>query len=219
MTAGEATHAQGGLDLRKTAMWAFLGSECLFFGALISTFLLYRNRFESGPGPEIFDVPFTSVSSFVLLMSSLTMVLAHNAAGRNDRRQLQVWLAATALLGLVFLSGQVFEFTSFAEEGLVLGSCTAEERQALAEASEIVREEDGPRRCGTPFSSSFYLLTGTHGAHVMVGVLMLSAMFILARRGSLSSSRGMNVELIGLYWHFVDIVWIVIFTLVYLLQI
>lgn len=216
MTTG-TTHAPAGLDMRKTAMWAFLGSECLFFGALISTFLLYSNRFAPGPGPEIFDIPFTSVSSFVLLTSSLTMVLAHNAATRNDFRQLQVWLAATALLGLLFLSGQVFEFTSFAEEGLVLGSCTAEERQAVEDT--IGQEGGGPRGCGTPFSSSFYLLTGTHGAHVLVGVLMLSALFILARRGSLSNSRGMNVELIGLYWHFVDIVWIVIFTLVYLVQV
>ncbi len=91
---------------RKTAMWVFLGSECVFFGAMIATFLLYRNTTNGAPGSEIFNVPFTSASSFVLLMSSLTMVLAHNAWERNDQRQLRLWLMSTAGLGMVFLGGQ-----------------------------------------------------------------------------------------------------------------
>ncbi|MFQ5948480.1 MAG: heme-copper oxidase subunit III [Acidimicrobiia bacterium] len=179
--------------MRKTAMWAFLGSECLFFGSLISTFLLYRTRVGDGPtAEELFDIPFTSVSSFVLLMSSLTMVLAFNAFQRRDMRQTRIWLLATALLGMTFLSGQVFEFTQFADEGLTLSV--------------------------SPFGSSFFLLTGLHGAHVAVGVLMLIAMFFMSLGGKLRHGEGMNVELVGLYWHFVDVVWIVIFTVVYLLQ-
>ncbi|HSF84275.1 MAG TPA: heme-copper oxidase subunit III [Acidimicrobiia bacterium] len=186
----------GGHDVhktRKTAMWVFLGSECLFFGSMIATFLLYRNTTEGGPGAELFNVPFTSASSFVLLMSSLTMVLAHNAFERKDSRQGRVWLAGTALLGSIFLAGQIFEFTEFVHEGLTLST--------------------------SPFGSSFYMLTGFHGAHVAIGVMMLAAMFILSLTGRLNDEHGLNVELVGLYWHFVDIVWIVIFTVIYLLQV
>ena len=178
--------------VRKTAMWVFLGSECIFFGAMISTFILYRNNTNGGVGSEIFNIPFTSASSFVLLTSSLTMVLAHNAFERRDMRQTRVWLAATALLGTTFLSGQIFEFTEFIHAGLTLPS--------------------------SPFGSAFYMLTGVHGAHVAGGVLMLSAMLLLSLGGRLYDDRGLNIELVGLYWHFVDIVWIVIFTVVYLLQ-
>ena len=180
--------------IRKTAMWVFLGSECIFFGSMIATFLLYRNTTNGGPtAGDLFDIAFTSASSFVLLMSSLTMVLAHNAFERRDRRQLRVWLAATALLGATFLAGQIFEFTEFVHEGLTIST--------------------------SPFGSSFYMLTSFHGAHVAIGVMLLSAMFILSLSGRLYSDRGLNVELVGLYWHFVDIIWIVIFTVVYLLQV
>jgi cytochrome c oxidase subunit 3/cytochrome o ubiquinol oxidase subunit 3 len=178
---------------RKTAMWVFLGSECFFFGAMIATFLLYRNSTMDGPGSEIFSIPFTSASSFVLLMSSLTMVLADNAFQKNDQRQGRIWLIGTALLGITFLAGQVFEFTEFVHEGLKIST--------------------------SPFGSSFYMLTGFHGLHVAGGVLLLSLLVAFSFRGRLSNDQGMNVELTALYWHFVDIVWIVIFTVVYLLQI
>ena len=195
-TGHDAEHGGGAHDIiaiRKTAMWVFLGSECLFFGAMIATFLLYRNTTNGGPGAELFNIPFTSASSFILLMSSLTMVLAHHAFERKDMRQARVWLAGTALLGITFLSGQIFEFTEFVHDGLT------------AQVS--------------PFGSSFFMLTGFHGAHVAVGVLLLSSMFVLSLNGRLYPDRGLNVEMIGLYWHFVDIVWIVIFTIVYLIQI
>lgn len=195
--ATEAVQVEEHPDLhnqRKIAMWTFLGSEVLLFGSLISTFLLFRSRTLDGPtAEEIFDIPFTSISSFVLLMSSLTMVLAHYSATRRDWRQMRVWLFATAFLGLTFLAGQVFEFTVFVEEGLTITT--------------------------SPFGSSFYMLTGFHGAHVAVGVLMLLSLAFLSMSGKLHPDRGMNVELVGLYWHFVDIVWIVIFTVVYLLQV
>ena len=181
-------------DMRKIAMWAFLGSECLFFGSLITTFLVYRTRIGEGPSAsELFDIPFTSVSSFILLMSSLTMVLAHHSATRKDWRQMRVWLVATALLGMVFLAGQVFEFTEFVHEGLTVTT--------------------------SPFGSSFFVLTGFHGAHVAIGVLLLLTTAFHSFSGRLRQGEGMNVEMVGLYWHFVDIVWIVIFTVVYLLQV
>jgi len=182
-----------GLDNRKLAMWTFLGSECLFFGALISTFLLYRKNVpEGGVTPsEIYDIPFTSVSSFVLLMSSLTMVLALAAIQRGDHRQLRIWLVCTAALGMVFISGQVFEFTEFIEHGFTIRSSVA--------------------------GSAFFVLTGFHGAHVTIGILMLMTLAMLSSTGRLTQEHTMRVEMIGLYWHFVDIVWIVIFTLVYLI--
>src|ERR1700755_2132939 len=108
--AAEAGHpvTSTGLTNEKMAMWAFLGSECLLFGALISTYLLYRGQSVVGPYPkDVYDIPFTSVSSFVLLMSSLTMVWAVAAIQRRDERQMRVWIIATALLGATFIAGQI----------------------------------------------------------------------------------------------------------------
>jgi heme/copper-type cytochrome/quinol oxidase subunit 3 len=185
-------HTSTGVDNVKLAMWAFLGSECLFFGSFISTYLLYRNDVISGPTPhEIYDIPFTSVSSFVLLMSSLTMVLALGAIHRKDERQMRVWLLATAALGMVFIGGQIYEFTTFVEEGMKLDTST--------------------------FSSAFFVLTGFHGAHVTVGILLLLTLVMMSMFGRLSPGAERKVEMIGLYWHFVDIVWVVIFTVVYLI--
>ncbi len=185
-------HTATGLDNRKLGMWAFLGSECLFFGSLIATYLLYRGRSLVGPYPEdVYDIPYTSVSSFVLLMSSLTMVLALNAIQRGDHRRLRAWLLATALLGITFVGGQVFEFTVFVREGLSLSR--------------------------NVFGSSFFVLTGFHGAHVTVGILMLLSLAGMSMAGRLPAERALRVELVGLYWHFVDVVWIVIFTVVYLI--
>ena len=189
--AGHHEDTSTGLNTTKLAMWAFLGSECLFFGALISTYLLYRGRIVSGPKPsDVYDIPYTSVSSFVLLMSSLTMVLALAAIQRGEHHKLRVWLMATALLGITFIGGQVYEFTTFVEEGLNLSVNT--------------------------FGSAFFVLTGFHGAHVTVGILMLLSLAALSRAGKLGTQDSLKVELVGLYWHFVDVVWIVIFTVVYL---
>jgi heme/copper-type cytochrome/quinol oxidase subunit 3 len=182
-----------GLDNAKVAMWAFLSSEALLFGALISTYLLYRNRVPAGgvrPG-DVYDIPFTSVSSFVLLMSSLTMVLALAAIQRGDHHGARVWLLATALLGMTFISGQVYEFTIFVKEGLTVRS--------------------------SPAGSAFFVLTSFHGAHVTIGILMLLSLVSMSLRGRLPTERATTVEYVGLYWHFVDIVWIVIFTIVYLI--
>lgn len=188
--AGEATYT--GLSNKKLAVWAFLGSECLLFGALISTYLLYKGRSLTGPLPhEIYDIPYTSVSSFVLLASSLTMVLALAAIQRGDDRQTRIWLLATALLGTTFIAGQVYEFTTFVHEGLKLST--------------------------NLFGTSFYVLTGFHGVHVTIGIIMLLSLFGASLLGRLRQEHAETVELVGLYWHFVDVVWIVIFTVVYLI--
>ena len=182
-----------GLDNRKLLMWLFLGSECLFFGSLISAYLLYRDRSTTGPYPEdVFDIPFTSVSAFQLLMSSVTMVLALAAIQRGNVRGMQIWLLATAILGLLFVSGQAYEFTQFVHEGLTLET--------------------------NLFGTTFFVLTGFHGAHVTIGVLILMSLFTGSLQGRIQQKDSLNIELAGLYWHFVDIVWIVIFTLIYLVQ-
>lgn len=103
-------HSSLGLSNTKLAMWLFLGSECLLFGGLISTYMLYRNRHSENLGPDqLWDIPFTSASSFVLLTSSLTMVLAVSAANRKDLRNTKIFLGVTALLGGLFLAGQIYE--------------------------------------------------------------------------------------------------------------
>lgn len=188
---GYATNT--GISNTKLAMWLFLSSECLLFGGLITTFLLYKHPLPGeGPGPnEVFDIPFTSATSFILLMSSLTMVLAVNAIERNDLNRTRTWLLGTAALGGLFIAGQVYEFTSFYNKGL--GYTTSR------------------------FSTSFYTLTGFHGAHVTFGIIMLMAMVLLSYRGRITQERAETVEVVGLYWHFVDVVWIVIFAVVYLI--
>ena len=191
-TATTNDHVTGtGLSDNKLLMWVFLGSECLLFGGLISTYLIYRSRFAAGPAPgDIFDIPFTSVSSFVLLMSSLTMVLALSALQRGDIRNNRLWLLTTALLGSLFIGGQVYEFTTFLREGL--GYTTS------------------------PFSSAFFTLTGFHGVHVSVGIVMLMSLYVSSLRGNLRRESAETVEIVGLYWHFVDVVWIFIFTVIFL---
>ena len=182
-----------GLDHRKLAIWVFIGSECLFFGTLISTYMVYRGRSLQGPYPqEILNIPLITVSTFVLLMSSLTMVLGVAAIQARDVRAARRWLLATAALGAVFLAGQVYEFSHFVHEGLGLTT--------------------------NLFASTFYVMVGFHGAHVTVGVLWLAALWYLLTRGRLGARDEALVDMAGLYWHFVDVVWIAIFTLVYLIQ-
>jgi len=187
-------HTFTGLDHRKLLMWVFLGSDCLFFGALIATHMVNRGRAEllHGLSPAcVLDIPITSASTFVLLMSSVMMVLAVAASERGDMRQLRVWLFLTALLGTIFLGFQVYEFLSFVHEGLTVGT--------------------------NLFGSTFFTLTGFHGAHVTIGVIwLLSLLATSFWRADLTTGNPLNIDLAGLYWHFVDIVWIVIFTVVYL---
>ena len=190
---GHATST--GLNHRKLLMWAFLGSDCLFFGSFISTYMLYRGQgyiTKDTPNPaDTFNIPYTSVSAFVLLMSSLAMVLALAAIQRNDVRRMRIWLMATALLGMTFLGGQFYEFTGFyLYKGLSLHE--------------------------NIFGTTFFVLTGFHGAHVTIGVIWLVSIVVLSFWGKIRQENSLDVEIAGLYWHFVDIVWIIIFTFVYL---
>jgi heme/copper-type cytochrome/quinol oxidase subunit 3 len=217
-------HTATGTDNRKLLMWLFLGSECLFFGSLIAAHLVYRGRMEVPPFPfareismsvynglseavkhgcheignglaeceGILDIPITSTSTFVLLFSSLAMVLAVYGAQNGRPKMMKGWLLATILAGLTFLGFQVYEFSTFAREGLGLST--------------------------NQYGATFFVLTGFHGTHVGVGVLyLLSLLAASFRRNGLGADTGFHVETAGLYWHFVDIVWIVIFTIVYLI--
>ncbi|HET7550032.1 MAG TPA: cytochrome c oxidase subunit 3 [Gemmatimonadaceae bacterium] len=195
-----------GLSSNKIAIWTFIGSECFFFASLISTYLIYKGRSVVGPFPHtawvnpatgehfkaILNIPVTSASTFVLLMSSLAMVLAHSAVVRGDRKYSKIWLAMTALLGATFLGFQAYEFTSFVHEGLTIKT--------------------------NLFGSTFFILTGFHGAHVTVGVLWLLTLLGVDIKRGLGPRDAINVDVCALYWHFVDVVWIAIFTLVYLIQ-
>ena len=189
---GEHEPTTTGLNHRKLLMWAFLGSDCMFFGTLIATYLVYKGKSLVGPYPiDVFDIPVTSVSTFVLLMSSMSMVLAYSWVGQGNLKAFRIWLAATAIMGATFLAFQTFEFRDFAVHGLT------------------------PRT--NLFGSSFFTLTGFHGAHVTIGVIwLLSILFHSFRKGGVTPEKNLDVDLAALYWHFVDIVWIVIFTVVYL---
>jgi heme/copper-type cytochrome/quinol oxidase subunit 3 len=205
-----------GLDNRKIAIWTFIGSECMLFASLISTYLIYKGKSLVGPLPHeawtdpstgekfnpILNIPVTSASTFVLLMSSLAMVLAL-AAVQNKRlpkRTLgekilgssKLWLWATCLLGITFLGFQAYEFTSFVHEGLTI-------RKNL-------------------FGSSFFTLTGFHGAHVTAGVIWLFSLLAIDYKRGLMPEDEVAVDIAALYWHFVDVVWIAIFTLIYLIK-
>ena len=128
----------------------------------------------------------------VLLMSSLAMVLALDAVQRGSKKLVLIWLGAVIVLGAGFLGFQVYEFNHFVHEGLTIGT--------------------------NVFGSSFFVLTGFHGAHVTGGVVWMITLWILAARGKITPADSLKVEIAGLYWHFVDIVWIAIFTLIYLIQ-
>ena len=155
-----------GLNHRKLLMWAFLGSDCMFFASLIATYLVYKGKSVTGPDPiDLFSIPVTSVSTFVLLMSSMSMVLAYAALTKGSLKGFRVWMLSTAIMGMTFLGFQVFEFRDFT-------------------VNEVI--------------------------------WLLSLFFYSFKRGAVSAERHLDVDLAALYWHFVDIVWIVIFTVVYL---
>ena len=194
-----------GLDSRKLAIWSFIGSECLFFASLISVYLVYKGKSLVGPFPHeswtsptgqefepIFEIPLVTTGTALLLFSSFFVVMGLAGAQRGDRKALLGWLGATILCGLFFVGMQVYEFYHFVHKGL--GYTT------------------------NLFGSTFYTLTGFHGTHVTLGVIWLSTIWILALRGKLPPEKSLNLEIAALYWHFVDVVWIVIFPVVYLMR-
>lgn len=191
--AHEAPYTSLPLDNRKLAIWTFIGSECLFFASLITTFLIYRDSSKGGLGPkDIFEVPLVTFGTAILLFSSFFVVMALNGAQEGNRKKLIGWLSATVVCGLFFIGMQVYEFNHFYHKGL--GYST------------------------NLFASSFYTLTGFHGTHVAIGTLWLATLLKDAWKGRIPAKKALNLEIAALYWHFVDVVWIIIFPVVYLMS-
>jgi cytochrome c oxidase subunit III len=185
----------------KLGMWVFLLSEVMFFTSLIGAYVILRFATPDAfaePG-VVLNVPLTALNTFILICSSVTMVKAFAAIEEGDQTGLIRWLLATALLGMVFLGIQAFEYYKLVEHGFVpnVSGYSAEGRPL--------------------YGATFYTMTGFHGAHVTIGVLCLWYTLFRAWRGRYSAASHGGVEIMGLYWHFVDLVWIILFTIVYLI--
>ncbi len=190
-----AGHENTYLGHLKLGVWIFLASECLVFGSLIGTYVALHGR--SVGGPAIHDLlvealPETVVATFILLASGLTMALANVAIRRGSTGGLQLWTLLTIVLGAVFLYYKLHDYALFASQGLTLNANID--------------------------ASTFYVLTGTHGLHVLIGIGWLLGVLVNSLRGRYSAANAEAVELAGLYWHFVDMVWMVVFPVVYLME-
>lgn len=181
-----------GIPTTKFAIWLFLASEVMFFAGLISAYIVLRGGAPEWPVvSELLNVPLVAGNTFILIVSSVTMVRALAAVEDGNPAGMRRMLIATAALGAVFLSIQAFEW------------------------SELMRE--GTTASTDLFGSVFFTLTGFHGLHVLGGVLALLYVIFKAFRGAFTQNDHRGVELMGLYWHFVDVVWIFLFTILYLI--
>jgi cytochrome c oxidase subunit 3 len=195
----------------KLGMWVFLLSEVMFFTSLIGSYVILRFAHpDHFPDPGVvLNVPLTALNTFLLICSSVSMVKAFAAIQKGDQRGLKIWLLVTILIGATFVGIQVVEYTILAHEHFV---------PVAAEYGPMGRGvEDGPIVGGPLYGATFYTMTGFHGAHVTIGVLCLIFVLIRAMRGAYTQTDHAGVEVLGLYWHFVDLVWIILFTIVYLI--
>ncbi len=184
-----------GVYNEKLGMWVFLGSEVMFFTALIGSYIILRVANPQGwighPRETPLDIPVTAVNTFLLICSSVTMVKAFAAAQDGLQKQLRLWLLATVLIGATFVGVQVYEYRTLIGHGFTPSASL--------------------------FGSTFYTMTGFHGFHVTMGVICMIYVTFRAFRGRYTAEDHRGVEVIGLYWHFVDLVWIILFTIVYLI--
>jgi cytochrome o ubiquinol oxidase subunit III len=185
-------HADSGAGKTPLGFWIYLMSDCILFASIFATFVVQRNSLAGGPsGRELFDLSFVAVETGLLLVSSLTYGLAMIAAAQGNLRTVFVWLALTFVCGLAFIGMEVHEFANLVAEGA------------------------GPNRSG--FLSGFFTLVGTHGLHVTSGLVWMGVMFAqLASRG-LTAANHTRLLCLSLFWHFLDIVWIGVFSIVYLM--
>lgn len=182
-----------GVYNEKLGIWVFLGSEVMFFTALIGAYIILRAAHPEAfaePG-EVLNVPVTAVNTFLLICSSVTMVKAFAAAQEGLQQHLVRWLLATVIIGASFVGVQVYEYQELIGHGFT--------------------PDEGL------YGSTFYTMTGFHGFHVSMGVLCMMFVTWKAIRGKYTAADHRGVEVIGLYWHFVDLVWIILFTIVYLI--
>lgn len=175
----------------QLGFWIYLMTDCVLFASLFAVYAVLHGNTAGGPsGHELFSLPYVLIETMVLLTSSFTCGLAMLALQRGDRRQVLTWLAVTFVLGLTFLGLELSEF------------------------SKMVADGDSWRRSG--FLSSYFTLVGTHGLHITVGLIWMATMAVLTMRKGLTHSIRKRLGLLSLFWHFLDVVWIFIFTVVYL---
>lgn len=180
------------IDHPKFAMWLFLFSEVVFFSALIGSSYGIRVHAHSWPvASEVLNVPITAFNTFVLICSSLTMALALDSIKNGDNNGLKRYLALTMLFGAVFLGIKLFEYSHLLEEG------------------------HSPAK--SPFATTYFVQTGFHGLHVLGGMIAMLFLLAKARKNHFTSENHDYIEFTGLYWHFVDIVWIILFPIIYLI--
>jgi cytochrome c oxidase subunit 3 len=209
-------------------MWLFLATEILFFGGLFAGYAQYRYWYpaEFEAGSHRLDPVLGAINTAVLLTSSLTMALAVRAAQTNDRSGTVRLLALTIVLGSVFLGIKAYEYYHKYEENLIPGryfslSSAHGERHTAAAHNSSSDEADAHEIDEGPveiFLSFYFAMTGLHAVHMVIGVAVLGALLAAARRGAFSSDYFTPVEMSGLYWHFVDIVWVFLFPLLYLIR-
>jgi cytochrome c oxidase subunit III len=193
----------------KLGMWIFLLSEVMFFASLIGAYIILRfaNPDAFAEPGQVLNVPLTGVNTFILICSSVTMVKAFAAIENGDQRMLRIWLLSTAILGAIFVGVQVVEYTVLSHEGFV-PSAAAYAAHGRAGGETVLG--------GPLYGATFYTMTGFHGLHVSIGVLCLIFVTVRAFMGKYTQANHGGVEIVGLYWHFVDLVWIILFTIVYL---
>ena len=174
-------------------MWVFLASEVMLFGSLISSYIVLRlgSPLFVIPPHEMLNVPLAAANTFVLIVSSVTMVMALAAIQQDDRKGMIGYLLATLLCGLIFLAVKSYEYPHKWEEGITISSGL--------------------------YGSFYFTMTGLHGLHVIGGLAFNTYILIQGIRGKWSSHHCQRVEYAGIYWHFVDLVWVVLFPLLYLL--
>jgi cytochrome c oxidase subunit 3 len=191
-----------GVYTKKLGMWIFLLSEVMFFTSLIGAYVILRfaNPEHFAQPGEVLNVELTAINTFVLICSSVSMVKAFAALQNGDQKGLQKWLLVTIVLGATFVGVQVYEYIQLAaHEGFV-------------PITDLYAAPGGPL-----YGSTFYLMTGFHGTHVTIGVFALIFVLMKAMKGAYTPQQLGGVEIVGLDWHFVDLVWIVLFTIVYLI--
>ena len=208
-----AAEPGAGVYNEKLGMWVFLGSEVMFFTALIGSYIILR---FGAPGEwarpgVVLNVPVTAFNTFLLICSSVSMVKAYAAVVDGDQQKFKMWLLLTIIAGASFVGVQAYEYTHLVHDGFL--------PSGIREGSELWEKVEAgtvPAATAGIYWSSFYIMTGFHGFHVTCGVVSMIWVYLKALRGGYSATDYRGVEVIGLYWHFVDLVWIILFTIVYL---
>ena len=209
--------AERGLDVynKKLGMWVFLASEVMFFAALIGSYVILR---FGAPGEWarpgiVLNIKVTAFNTFLLICSSVSMVKAYAAIADGDPRRMRFWLLLTIIGGAMFVGIQVFEYVHLVERGFT----PAGVREG-SELAELVANGTLPAATMGLYGSTFFTMTGFHGFHVTCGVISMLYLYLFkALPGKITPQNYAGIEVVGLYWHFVDLVWIILFTIVYLI--